>query len=48
MVVVGWGETLHNGEILKHWIIKNSWGPEWGDRGYFNMLRGVNLGAVEN
>jgi cathepsin C len=28
---VGWGETLHNDEILKYWIMKNSWGVEWGE-----------------
>lgn len=48
VVCVGWGETLHEDNILKYWILKNSWGNEWGEKGYFKMLRGVNLGAVEN
>lgn len=48
VVCVGWGEALHEGSLLKYWILKNSWGSEWGENGYFKMLRGVNLGAVEN
>ncbi len=48
VVCVGWGETIHNNDILKYWIMKNSWGASWGENGYFRILRGKNLAAVEN
>lgn len=48
VVCVGWGETFHESKLIKYWIFKNSWGVEWGEGGYFRILRGVNLGAVEN
>lgn len=48
VVCVGWGETHHDGHLMKYWILKNSWGEEWGENGYFRMLRGVNLAAIEN
>jgi cathepsin B len=41
--IVGWGEQ----QGKKYWIIKNSWGEEWGDKGYFKMIRGINNCEIE-
>lgn len=45
VVIVGWG-TTSSGE--DYWIIRNSWGPNYADGGYFKMLRGQNFCAIES
>ncbi|XP_049813396.1 dipeptidyl peptidase 1-like [Schistocerca nitens] len=46
VLIVGYGVDDASGE--KYWIVKNSWGAEWGDSGYFLMLRGVNECGIES
>ncbi|KAJ2946093.1 hypothetical protein O0L34_g5014 [Tuta absoluta] len=42
--IIGWG--LENG--LKYWLVANSWNTDWGDKGFFKILRGVDHCGIEN
>jgi len=41
---VGWG--VENGD--KYWLVANSWNPNWGDKGFFKILRGKDECGIED
>jgi hypothetical protein len=39
VLIVGWDDTMCGGDGA--WIVKNSWGPDWGDYGFIYMKYGT-------
>jgi cathepsin H len=44
VLAVGYDETSDaDGSTLPFFIVKNSWGDKWGDKGFFRIKKGVNM-----
>eukprot|EP00800_Vazella_pourtalesii_P005709 TRINITY_DN1678_c0_g1_i1.p1 TRINITY_DN1678_c0_g1~~TRINITY_DN1678_c0_g1_i1.p1 ORF type:complete len:213 (-),score=46.01 TRINITY_DN1678_c0_g1_i1:99-737(-) len=41
--IIGWGTE----EGVDYWLAANSWNSDWGDKGYFKILRGDNECGIE-
>ncbi|KAK7058725.1 hypothetical protein SK128_008123 [Halocaridina rubra] len=42
--ILGWGEE----EGTPYWLCANSWNSDWGDNGYFKILRGSDQCGIES
>lgn len=42
--ILGWG--VDNG--TPYWIVANSWNADWGNKGFFNILRGSDECGIED
>ncbi|XP_023950191.2 putative cysteine proteinase CG12163 [Bicyclus anynana] len=50
VLIVGYNVYLNRntGERVPYWIIKNSWGVNWGDAGFYYLVRGRNACGIAN
>ena len=48
VAIVGYGsEENESGEKMDYWIVKNSWGSDWGEDGYIKFAAGKNHCGIE-
>ncbi|XP_053605878.1 putative cysteine proteinase CG12163 [Plodia interpunctella] len=46
VLIVGYGTYVSDDQKVPYWIIKNSWGTSWGDKGFYYLVRGRNACGI--
>lgn len=47
VLIYGYGTAkFKNGTTVDYWLCKNSWSADWGEKGFFKMVRGKNMCGV--
>jgi cathepsin B len=44
--ILGWG--VDSASNLPYWLVANSWNNDWGENGYFRILRGADECGIED
>ena len=44
VLIVGYGSSTSHGTNVDYWLVRNSWGPDWGEKGYFRIQRSSGQG----
>lgn len=45
--IVGWGTETINKKDVEYWLVRNSWGHDWGINGFFKIKRAENQLGIE-
>ena len=48
VLVVGYGTDTTGLFKKTYWKVKNSWGPNWGEKGYIRIYRGTKTSKLKN
>jgi len=44
--IIGWG--VDKSTKVPYWLVANSWGEDWGEKGFFRIRRGCNECGIES